>query len=184
LPPTRSSRRTATLEQRQNVEMRSRPAVRLEPATLDWLAALRDGDAAFTARFGIAVEPGWAPEPETLTFAIESAERGRPEWGVHLFFDASDGALVGNGGWTGPPDDGRAELGYAIAQRRRNRGLATAAVRELVDRASAAGLREAVARTAADNAPSAAVLTKCGFTMVGEELDPHDGVMSKWLRTL
>ena len=36
------------------------------------------------------------------------------ERGPQLFFD-DDAALVGNGGWKGRPEQGAAELGYAVA---------------------------------------------------------------------
>jgi hypothetical protein len=92
--------------------------VRVEPATPAWLEALAAGDDEFSAAFGIPVEPGWLEFPEALSYALESdGDDPHPEWGFHLFFATADGALVGNGGWKGPPVDGAAELGYAVAPR-------------------------------------------------------------------
>ncbi|MDP9336447.1 MAG: GNAT family N-acetyltransferase [Actinomycetota bacterium] len=156
--------------------------IRVEPATLTWLEALAEGDHVFTARFGVPVVPGWAPFPEAISFALQAARTGAPTlWGVHLFFD-DDGALVGNGGWKGAPAHGTAELGYAVAPERRRRGIATAAVRELVARARVAGVRLVVAHTLPEPSASTTVLHRCGFMRVGELVDPDDGVVWRWER--
>ncbi|QFQ97857.1 GNAT family N-acetyltransferase [Streptomyces phaeolivaceus] len=65
--------------------------------------------------------------------------------------------------------DGGAELGYRIAERAAGRGLATWAVRELCHLAAHRyGLTVLRAGTTLDNAASRAVLTRTGFTVVGE----------------
>ena len=87
---------------------------------------------------------------------------------------------MGNGGWKGAPVNGAAELGYAVAPRRQRRGIATAAVRELITRARITGLRTVVAHTLPHESPSTNVLTRCGFTQVGEVLDPDDGLVWRW----
>ena len=77
--------------------------MRVESLRLEWIEALIDGDAAFTERFGIAVIEGWAGFPEALPHALDAARRHNADpWGSHLFFD-DDGALVGFGGFKGPP---------------------------------------------------------------------------------
>jgi hypothetical protein len=77
--------------------------VRIAPVTLAWAEALAEGDAVFSERFDVPVEPGWSGFPETLPLMLASARSGNPaEWGPHLFFD-DDGALAGNGGWKGAP---------------------------------------------------------------------------------
>ena len=154
--------------------------VRVEQATLPWIEALAEGDDVFTARFGVAVVPGWAPFPEVIPFALEAArDRSSGVWGVHLFFD-SDGALVGNGGWKGPPTDGVVELGYAVSPERQGRGIATGVVRELVARARAAKVRVVVAHTRPEASASTTVLTRCGFAQTSESVDPDDGVVWRW----
>ena len=154
--------------------------VRVEPATLAWLEALAEGDDVFTARFGVPVVVGWAPFREAISFGLLAMrDSASAPWGVHLFFD-DDGALVGNGGWKGAPVDGTAELGYAVAPERRQRGIATAAVRELVARARVASVRLVVAHTLPEPSASTTVLRRCGFTRVGELVDPDDGLMWRW----
>lgn len=158
--------------------------VRLMPITRAWAEALDLGDAVFSERFGIAVEPGWAGFPEVLEYLREARRAGASDrWGLHLVFD--DGALVGTAGWKGRPVDGVAELGYAIAPARRGRGLATAVVRKLLARARIAGVHTVVAHTLAEPSPSTSVLARCGFVEVGEPLvDADDGVIARWEMSL
>ncbi|MET0147399.1 MAG: GNAT family N-acetyltransferase [Ilumatobacteraceae bacterium] len=155
------------------------------PARLDWLEALQDGDDTFVARFGIPVAAGWAGFPEAVAAAVEAARRRSADpWGTHLFFDDGDGdgALVGFGGFKGPPQDGEVELGYAVAPARRGRGIATAVVAELVGRAGAAGVTTVIAHTLAEENPSTSVLRKGGFTRTGEIVDPDVGIVWRWER--
>jgi ribosomal-protein-alanine N-acetyltransferase len=64
--------------------------------------------------------------------------------------------------------DGSANLGYRVAQDAAGKGLATGAVRELCERATAQyGLRRVRAATSHQNAASQKVLTKAGFLAVG-----------------
>lgn len=155
--------------------------VRVEPARLDWLEALADGDEAFTALFGIPVAPGWVGFPEALPHAVEGA-RSHPDdtWGSHLFFDGRDGALVGFGGYKGAPTNGEVEIGYAIAPSRQRGGLATAVVAVLVERARAAGVGLVSAHTLAEENASVAVLRRAGFTRTAEIVDPDDGPIWRW----
>ena len=154
--------------------------VRVEPVGLLWMEALAEGDDVFAARFGIPVVSGWAVFPEVIPTALRSLQDGvSQEWGLHLFFD-DDGALVGNGGWKGPPVDGVAELGYAVAPARRGRGIASAVVRELVTRARAAGVRVVVAHTLPARSASTTVLRRRGFCRTSDAVDPDDGVVWRW----
>ena len=121
--------------------------IRVEQVKREWAEALAEGDTVFTERFGIPVEPGWSAFPEASDIILRTG-RGEvpPAWGAHLYFDA-DGTLVGNGGWKGPPLNGAAEIGYAVAPNRQGRGIATAAVRIFIEQARAAGLEMVVAHT-------------------------------------
>jgi RimJ/RimL family protein N-acetyltransferase len=157
--------------------------VRVEPMQLSWIEALAESDAAFTERFGIEVAPDWIGFPEVMPFALQEARDGTSgEWGSHLFFD-DDGALVGFGGWKGPPVDGVAELGYAVSPSRQGRGIATAVVRELLTRARKAGVRMVCAHTLAERTASTSVLERCGFSFAGEVHDPDAGAAWRWERT-
>jgi ribosomal-protein-alanine N-acetyltransferase len=150
--------------------------IRLEPARLDWLTALAEGDEVFAERFGVPVVAGWIGFPEALPFAVDAArEHDADPWGSHLFFD-DDGALVGFGGFKGAPSAGRVEVGYAVAPSRQGRGIATAATLWMIDRAREAGVEAVIAHTLAEVNASTAVLERCGFVHVGTIADPDGGV--------
>jgi ribosomal-protein-alanine N-acetyltransferase len=150
--------------------------MRVEPLTLEWIEALVEGDDRFTERFGIPAEEGWAGFPEVLRPTLDGLRRGGVDpWGSHVFFD-EDGALVGFGGFKGPPTDREVEIGYAIAPARQGRGLATAAVRVMVERVRGAGVERVVAHTLAEQNASCAVLERCGFRRVATVRDPEGGV--------
>ena len=154
--------------------------VRVEPIRREWAEALAEGDTVFAQQFGIPVEAGWSGFPEALPILLQAATSGVPdEWAPQLFFD-DDGALVGNGGWKGRPEHGAAELGYAVAPARQRRGIATAVVRELIERGRRAGLRVVVAHTLAEENASTKVLTRCGFTRTAELDDPDEGQVWRW----
>ncbi len=156
----------------------------MERVRRDWAEALAEGDAVFTQRFGIPVEPGWLAFPEALPLILK-AGRGEAsaEWGPHLFFD-EDGALVGNGGWKGEPVDGSAEIGYAVAPARQGRGIATSAVRTFIAQAGAARLNTVIAHTLPHESASTTVLRRCGFLRAGEAIDPDEGPVWRWARPI
>ncbi|QNE22480.1 GNAT family N-acetyltransferase [Kribbella qitaiheensis] len=65
--------------------------------------------------------------------------------------------------------DGAADLGYRIAEKAAGRGVATAAVKELLALAAAEyGLESLRAATTVTNLASQTVLTRCGFVPSGE----------------
>lgn len=85
----------------------------------------------------------------------------------HLLVD-EDGELSGRVNLVGV-EGGTADLGYRIGERAAGRGAATAAVGEVCRlAASKYGLRTLTAATTLDNAASAAVLRRNGFTPVGD----------------
>lgn len=77
------------------------------------------------------------------------------------------GALVGAG---------IVEIGYAVVESHRGRGVATAAVRMLIDiLRKRSDVKRVVAHTPLDRPDSARVVAKAGFSFVREMEDTHEG---------
>jgi RimJ/RimL family protein N-acetyltransferase len=130
------------------------PAADRAEVSPDWLARLRAAPAA---------------DPWTHGFAI--VERG-------------SGAVVGSCGYKGPPDpDGVVEIAYAVEPDQQGRGYATEAAAALVAYAFGSGpVRLVVAHTRPTHGASPRVLTKLGFSRVGDVVDPEDGLVWRWER--
>jgi RimJ/RimL family protein N-acetyltransferase len=95
-----------------------------------------------------------------------------PVFGLMMIRDA-DGMAVGGIGFFGPPDaDGGVEIGYGLVPAARGRGLAVAAVTEVLAIAAAHGVKVVRASTEPSNLPSSRVLERSGF----RELPPRDGL--------
>lgn len=156
--------------------------VRVEPLSRAWGEALAEGEEIFSERFGIPVVDGWAVFPEAIRGALRVTSEEGDQWGTHLFFD-EDGALVGWGGWKGPPVNGVVELGYAVAPARRGRGIATQVVRRLISRVRENGVDQVIAHTLPDESASTGVLRKCGFVRTGEVMDPDDAAAGEVWRS-
>jgi [ribosomal protein S5]-alanine N-acetyltransferase len=149
----------------------------LKNATLELLDAAI-ADAAQLARLLDAeVAEGWAGFPEALPRLrdILAADPAASEWGTVLFLLESPRTLVGMGGYKGPPSDqGRVEIGYAIAPSQQRRGLATAAARALVTRAFAdARVHAVTAQTLGQPNASTRVLERLGFRRSDETVHPE-----------
>jgi len=105
------------------------------------------------------------------------AARGRdPWWGACLFVLEAPRTLIGWGGFKGPPRDGVVELGYEVAASWQGRGLASAAVRELLQEAlDAPEVLAVLAHTRPEPGASVRVLEKAGFGRECEVADDRIG---------
>lgn len=121
----------------------------------DWLARMRASDAG---------------DPWTHGFRLVLRESG---------------SIVGTCAFKGPPDDGIVEVAYGIDPEFEGRGFATEATRALVDFASGdAGVKVVRAHILLDARASKRVLEKCGFRYVGDVVDPEDGLVSRFDRSV
>jgi RimJ/RimL family protein N-acetyltransferase len=156
------------------------------------LLALIEGIAPFEAAMGARAAPG-------LRDGITSSEVS-PDWLARLrdtrdadvwlhgfgVFHRESGSVIGSAGFKGPPDTiGVVEIAYGIVPVFQSRGYATEATAALVDFAIATGRVTTVrAHTLPTNTASTRVLEKCGFRYVGPHMDPEDGLVSRWERTV
>jgi RimJ/RimL family protein N-acetyltransferase len=150
--------------------------MRIEPATAEHLRALLAGDDVFGARFGLTVAPGYLEYDGVLERLLADLEAGAdPAWSSQLFVHAADRALIGLGGFKGPPQDGVVEIGYGIAPAYRHQGYATEAARLMIDTARAAGVTTVIAHTLAEPNFSTRILTTLGFAQTATVADPDGG---------
>jgi len=152
--------------------------VRLSPETL---TALINGDLeAASCGAGIRLSAyllseAWLWRIRRDQIALDPASA---DWVARAAIDAESGRVVGHGGFHGPPDDdGTVEVAYSVDPLFRRRGYAKAILAALLDRARAEPAVRAVrASIRPDNAGSLATIKGFGFTKVGEQWDPEDGL--------
>jgi ribosomal-protein-alanine N-acetyltransferase len=155
--------------------------MRLLPATIQHLVALQSDRKAFGRLIGSPVPEGWPEFPESIGFTLDRLREHPDEgdWWMHFF--VSGEALVGSGGFVGPPQDGVVEIGYELAPAFRGHGLGTAAARALVEKARATGaVTKVIANTLAHDNPSTGVLRRLEFQWARELVDPEDGPLWRW----
>jgi uroporphyrinogen-III synthase len=152
--------------------------LRLTPYTAETLRLELDDPAAFAALLGVRLPQDWPPgeyDRDAIQFFLEKMIEGGPEavgwYGWYAILEGSEPALVGCGGYLGPPDEaGSVEIGYSICEQWRGQGLAKELVQALVNRALALGAKKIVAHTSEANPASIAVLLGCGFQQaIGSE---------------
>jgi RimJ/RimL family protein N-acetyltransferase len=148
--------------------------VRLVPLDLSLVEAALVSDQALADAVGCEVAPGWATFTEALQATRDQlvADPGSGPWGPLLFIAGDPPAVVGWGGFKGPPNDGVVELGYEIAEHLRGRGLATGAARAMLDEAFGdEAVTTVIAHTLAEPNASNHILEKLGFHHDGETQD-------------
>jgi ribosomal-protein-alanine N-acetyltransferase len=155
--------------------------LRVEPATADHLRALMAGDDTFAERFELRVAPGYLEFDGVLERMLADLDAGAdPAWNAHLFVHVTDRALLGLGGFKGPPTDGTVEIGYGIAPEYRHQGYATEGAALLIAIARAAGVTTVIAHTRPEPSFSTRVLTILGFTQTSTASDPEEGDVWRW----
>ncbi|MET9366019.1 GNAT family N-acetyltransferase [Streptomyces sp. NPDC006632] len=113
------------------------------------------------------------------------AGRHRAGWGAYVMVRTEDGRAIGGIGFHGPPEDGRVEVGYDLAESVRGRGYATEALRALSAWALAQpDVQTVYATTDEDNTASQRVLTRAGYHRIGDTPRPIGGRESQHLYEL
>lgn len=166
--------------------------IELRPFAAEPLLALIESAERFAESFGLPaaaglreffvsdeVSPAWldalrassAPDPWTHGFAV-----------IHQ----NEGLVIGTVGFKGPPDaTGAAEIAYGIVPGFQLRGLATQAARAGIEFALGdERTRRLLAHTRPGPNASTRVLEKCGFNFAGEVVDPEDGPVWRWRRSV
>lgn len=139
----------------------------MTPADVDAILAPRPADSAWPPDYPAEQDVRIAGFLTSGHFAFATSER---PWGPWIIL--ADGVAIGGCGFHSPPDDnGSVEVGYNVTASRQGRGVATDAVRALIDLARSSGAAQLVAMTDPDNVRSQRVLEKCGFTLTATASD-------------
>jgi RimJ/RimL family protein N-acetyltransferase len=158
----------------------------LHEVQLEHKVAFQRGREALSGLLGVAVPLEWPEFPEAFTLPeLGDVSADEPElnsWPGYLFVDRSQGALIGNGGYSGEPNRaGEVEVGYEVAPAYRNLGYASEAVRALVDNAlKVSKVTAVIAHTLAVENASVRVLRKIGFQWDGEIVSEDAGAIWRW----
>jgi [ribosomal protein S5]-alanine N-acetyltransferase len=163
----------------------------LIPATAATTRAAIADVPALGRALDVTVPQSWPPElldRPALEFTLDKLRRGgagHAAWWLYfvvLRANPDGRVLIGSAGYKGPPtEDGSVEVGYGILPEYQRRGYASEAVRALVRRAFALpAVRRVIAETLPELTASIGVMTKCGFSFIGEGSEP--GVIRYELR--
>ena len=159
---------------------------RLEVFSIESLDAEERSEAAISALLGVAPPAHWPPPFNDA--AVRRWFRGQLQadpllapWLGYYIVSAVAGrdTLVGMAGFKGPPDAaGTVEIGYSLVDAYHRRGIGSAAVGLLVQKAFAdPRVRLVRAETPEDFSGSRGLLEKCGFALAGRRSDPEDGAL-------
>jgi RimJ/RimL family protein N-acetyltransferase len=140
-----------------------------------------DRDVAWDITNGMRPSAGWAEdfpaEGDRAGMAYAGFEANELWSSPHLIL--VDEVVSGSIGFKGVPIDNRVEIGYGVVPSQRGRGVATAALKQLLTLIEDRSL-DVRAETAAWNAASQSVLRHAGFRPIGERRDAHDGDIMIW----
>lgn len=161
-------------------------SIHLVPLEPSHLLALMESESAYEELSGYTVAAGlrdfFAQVPESYREGVRSAS-GPDVWRFgFVVMIPSEKCWVGCASYKGPPDaQGMVEIAYAIAPSWEGRGVATQAAAFLTEHArSDARVKIIRAHTLPEKNASGRVLEKCGFTFVGEAVEPEDGLVWRW----
>jgi [ribosomal protein S5]-alanine N-acetyltransferase len=117
--------------------------------------------------------------------ALDLLAEGKPAFWCNTFLivQNSTGRIVGSCGFKNEPLDGRVEIGYGVSPDCRRQGVATAAVKQLLDLATSSGAREVLAEVVPDNLASTRVVQKLGFINNGTRVDEDNETVVQWVWT-
>ncbi|HEX8515892.1 MAG TPA: GNAT family N-acetyltransferase [Bacteroidia bacterium] len=159
--------------------------LKLIPCDTEILKSAIAGNEILARKINVTVENNWSEfGVGALQYSLDKLTGSEEEknWWTYFPVYKQDNKLIGSGGYKGKPSaDGTVELGYEIAPRYRNRGIATEMAKGLIENAfKDERVKSIIAHTLGQENPSTKVLQKCGFEKVDEINDPDDGLVWKW----
>ncbi|HMM65474.1 MAG TPA: GNAT family N-acetyltransferase [Dokdonella sp.] len=124
---------------------------------------------------GIEVLDGALPPARVAAHALAQLDAGTSAHWCTPFLIVSRSAVLGSCRFRNAPARGSVEIGYEVAESQRGQGVATAAVRQLLLKATSSGLvQQVVAHILPGNVASSRVVSRLGFSE-GDLIVDHDG---------
>ena len=161
----------------------------LFPHVPEYLRALAEGPESYQAVSGFQVAEGLGgfvrAASEDFLNRLKTATEPDPwSWGFAVV--DRENRVIGMAAFKSAPGADRTiEIAYGISPAYQGRGYATEAALGLIQFARESGRVSLVcAHTLPTNDASKRVLEKCGFKLIGEVMDPEDGLILRWELTL
>lgn len=154
--------------------------VALLPATLEFLS-VHDAEGASRSQ-GIDLSGDFLSSLDHSFLLRQLAGmKQRPSgrgWFVRAIVREEDGAVIGQCGFHGTPDDvGRAEIGYTVFEAFRRNGYAAESAQGLLDWAREQGSETVFVAVSTSNFPSIGLVKKLGFHQSGAQVVDTEGEM-------
>ncbi len=166
-------------------------ALRLIPIDLDAIAAIELDVSRFGAERGLdlgehATTISSVAAASAVIAAVadrHAAESDGPWWAGYLAVEQETSLVVGTAAFKAPPHDGSVEIAYYTFPGFEGRGIGSAMAALLVSTAAESpAVTQVIAHTLPERNASGAILTRNGFTMTGDVIDPEDGLVWRWER--
>ena len=123
----------------------------------------------------IEILDGALPPSRVAAHALAQLDLGTSAHWCAPFLIVSRNAILGTCRFRAAPAHGSVEIGYEVAESQRGRGIATAAVGQLLQIAASSGLvQQVVAHILPGNVASSKVVSRLGFSK-GDSLVDEDG---------
>lgn len=124
---------------------------------------------------GIEILDGALPPARVASHALAQIDLGTSAHWCTPFLIISGSAVLGTCRFRNAPVHGVVSIGYGVAESQRGQGVATAAVRQLLQKAASSGLvQQVVAHILPGNLASSKVVSRLGFSK-GDLIVDHDG---------
>jgi RimJ/RimL family protein N-acetyltransferase len=151
------------------------------------LLPLEDEDFAMLLNgrgpLGLKLPAGSIESPEVLGMLRSLAQSIRPIFSPAAWLIINAEEIVGMCSLVRPPSNGSIDIGYGIAEARRQRGFASDGIGALVKWAqNDVRINSVRAETSVHNLPSQRVLERNTFARIGTRTDHEDGDLVLWAK--
>lgn len=158
----------------------------LMPATQKMLdaAVAQNWDELSSLLGGVYFADNWTHFPEALVWMRDYMLEHPDElgWWTYFMIQGLDARVAGTCGFKGKPTpEGSIEIGYEVAERYQNQGIATEAAEALVKKAfSHPEVTSVIAHTLPEENASVQVLRHLSFELDGTATDDEAGPVWRW----